>query len=570
MAADKMKNIKLKGGTYNVRISYPEEVQHLFGGKKEKWVTLGTGNPHDAARMAPPIIAKIKREIADARAGRSPGETSVDDARKALAAHTVRPAPGVMMSVEQARYAALLEGAKASPDGWRAIPDFDQTVARLISANRQVDPSEPVVAEMRQEVAAHLLANELAYPPSKAARAALGEAQWAREGSAPKPLPAPSLRLRKLYNEWKRSLSVADKEIGRLDHQFRRLEEVVGDKPANHLSRSEVREFMALVARFPGRKRSADLNALPMRELIERFEADNAAIVARNSARKPEEALEEVPGTLAAATVSEWFSGYRRMFEFAVEERYLDSSPFEGRLLQRTVLKGAPSQRKRQFTEAEIKKIFGAPLFNGFDGDGERGYRSTPGDKIVRDAKYWLPILALFHGGRLTEFAAMPLADVDQDPNGNWFFDLLDRDVKNESSQRIIPVHPKVVALGFIAYVETLRRGNSTWLFPDLDHETKHGPGHAFSKWWGHWMDKHGLTDRAITHHSWRHTWKRRARETADLKKEMHDLLTGHAGTVSDKYGRGADIGPLARDMAKIVFPEFPAIPVPLVEKARE
>lgn len=561
MAADKMKHIKLKGGTYNVRISYPKDVQHVFGGKKEKWETLGTGNPHDAARMAPPIIAKIKKEIADARAGRSPGETSVDDARKALSTRRVQPAPGAMMSVEQARFAVLLEDAKVSPDGWKAIPGFDQMVAQMISANRRVEPSEPVVAEMRQEVAAHLLVNELAFPPSKAAQAVLGAARQAREGAAPKPLPAPSLRLRKLYDEWKGTLSAVDKEKGRLDHQIRRLIEVVGDKPANHLTRSEVREFMALVARFPGRKRSAEMNALPMRELIEKFEVANAEIVARNADRPPGQALEEVPGTLTITTVGEWFSGYRRMYEYAIEENYFDESPFEGRNLLKTAVKGAPSQKKRHFTDAEIKVIFGAPMFNGFEGDGERGYRNLSGDTIVRDAKYWIPILALYHAGRLTEFAAMPHADLKQSDAGSWYFDLTNRQVKNKTSKRLIPLHPKMVELGFLEYVANLRTGGSPWLFPDLDHETKHGAGHAFSKWWGHWMDKHGLTDRGITLHSWRHTWKRAARQS-DVKEEMHDVISGHKNSsVGRAYGEGADVEALAREMAKIVFPAFPAIP---------
>ena len=73
-------------------------------------------------------------------------------------------------------------------------------------------------------------------------------------------------------------------------------------------------------------------------------------------------------------------------------------------------------------------------------------------------------------------------------------------------------------------------------------------------------MDKVGLTDPAITHHSFRHTWKRHARATPDVKEEMHDILSGHKGvnTVARKYGEGAPLEALARDMAKIKFPAFP------------
>ncbi|MGH1557995.1 DUF6538 domain-containing protein [Caulobacter segnis] len=68
MAADKLKGVVLKGGTYYVRIVVPADVRPAFGGKGELWETLGTGNPHDAVKMAPPIRAKFKTMIAEARA----------------------------------------------------------------------------------------------------------------------------------------------------------------------------------------------------------------------------------------------------------------------------------------------------------------------------------------------------------------------------------------------------------------------------------------------------------------------------------------------------------------------
>lgn len=501
MAGKKLKGLKFQNNSWWARKVVPSDARHGFS-SGELWENLHTANPHDAAKLAQPYFDDWEKQIADVRAGRSPGETSIEAARRVLATRRASwrtPAPGLMMPVEQARWVAQLEHAASSVDGWKAIPGFDELVAKVISTTHRVDPAQPVVASMRQEVAAHLAEQERLFPLSKGAQAVLGEARQIREGSSPKALPAPSIRIRALYDEWLATISVAEKEIGRLNHQIRRLIEVVGDKPANHLTKAEVREFMGLVARFP-RKRSAELNALPMRQLIEAFEAD-VAVLTLGGLRK------EVPPTLRATTADEWYGGYRRMFAYALDMDYIDRNPFEG--IKRHAVKGAASVTKREFADFEIKVIFSAPMFNGFEGDGLRGYRDKPGSNIVRDAKYWLPILALFHGGRLTEFAAMPHADLKQSAAGSWYFDLTARQVKNESSQRLIPLHPKMVELGFLDYVSKLRTGNSPWLFPDLDHKTKHGPGHAFSKWWAHWMDKHGLCDPTITHHSWRHTWKR-------------------------------------------------------------
>ena len=202
-------------------------------------------------------------------------------------------------------------------------------------------------------------------------------------------------------------------------------------------------------------------------------------------------------------------------------------------------VRGSVSVKRRAYTPDEIAIIFAKPMFRDETG-----------------AKRWLPILALFHGARLSELAAMPRSHFRQ-IGEHWCFDLTadDRKLKTEAARRIIPLHPKLVELGWLAHFKGL---DGKWLFPDLDHASSHGPGHEFSKWWGIWMDEQGLTDPALTFHSFRHAWKRRAR-ASDVKEEMHNVISGHKGVgVGQDYGRGADIGPLVRDMALITFPEFP------------
>jgi len=235
----------------------------------------------------------------------------------------------------------------------------------------------------------------------------------------------------------------------------------------------------------------------------------------------------------------------------------LDRNPCDG--LGKFLVKGTESTVRREFRDDEVFKIFSSPTFTGHDPKASTRFREVAGDTVTRDARFWLPIMSLLNGGRLTEFAAMPLADVKQTKAGTWFFDLTIREVKNETSRREVPMHPLMREIGFLEYVADLRARDEKWLFPDLDHDSRHGAGHEFSKWWGRWMDKHGMPDPTITHHSWRHTWKRRARATQAVKTEMHDVISGHApNNVGGTYGQGADIEDLARDMALIEFPMFP------------
>ena len=569
-----MKRVK---GRWYVYIAVPKDVQAALG-RKSFTETLHTGDFADARKRAPEVIKKIKLDIANARRGETIKKIDLAPARQAMSnwhskgglERTISDDWYDPIRVEKFKLAATTE------DGWRQIPDYDNTLAQMLDfGGLAVASSDPLIAAFRQEAAFYLWIGEQHRERTRQDRkfeadriAAIDRLSAVRRTDLtdigptfqpPPPPPPPSMKISALYKAWLASLKFTPtpKELQRFDHYVRRLTETLGDKPVNYVTKVEIQEFMDLVARYPGRKRTAVLEKLPMRALITKFEADNAKRIARGE--QPIETLKE-------KSVGVWFANFNRMFEYAVAFDHIPRNPFAG--LQKHTVKGMASVSRRAFSEDEIKAIFMTPLFQGFAGSGAVGYRDKPGSTVTKDAKYWLPILSLFHAGRLNEFAALRLANFKITEAGNRYFDLtVDVKVKNQTAERYVPLHPHLISLGFCDYVQELRDKSAVWLFPDLNHDTKHGPGHAFSKWWGSWSDKHGLSDPSIVYHSWRHTWKRRARETEGLKEEMHDVISGHKApnrNVSDVargYGAGAAIDALARDMGKISFPEFPALP---------
>ena len=65
------------------------------------------------------------------------------------------------------------------------------------------------------------------------------------------------------------------------------------------------------------------------------------------------------------------------------------------------------------------------------------------------------------------------------------------------------------------------------------------------------------ITDPGLVFHSFRHAFKRFARD-AEINTEIHDLLTGHSsGTVGSTYGKGASIKTLKAAIEKIRFAEL-------------
>ena len=557
--------LSLQHNTYIVRVAVPAGVRRILG-KRELIRSLQTGDYGEAVKKWGPVHTEFKALIAQAKSKGAVDALDLQPARLALANWATADGQKAIVDGDDADTPWLIqkriadyEKAWTDPGGWEAIPNFDAKAVEMLTAGGlPMRLGDPIIAPLRQEVALHLMYAERHYERRRLIAARERSVEAAKGADLdnvgvmperpPKALPAPSLSLQKLYDEWVATLSVSEKEKGRLAHQMRRLIEFTGDIPANHLTKDQIRAFMTMVTRFPGRKRPPELNALPIRELVERFEMENA--------QRPEIEKWKV---LAETTVGEWFAGYRRMFDHAVAMDRVDINPFDK--LKKIVVRGAASVGRRAFTDAEITAIFSAPMFAGFDGDGKQGYREKPGSTVLKDAKYWLPCIALLHGARLTELASMPLTGFKsvkrEDGADIWFFDLTDRKVKTEQSQRLIPMHPAMLRLGWLEHVGTLREAGEEWLFPDLKHHNPRGPGHEFSKWWGNWSTKNGFGDAQTTFHSWRHTWKRAARASA-VKEEMHDVISGHKGqTVSRGYGAGADIEPLARDMALIEFPAF-------------
>jgi integrase len=165
---------------------------------------------------------------------------------------------------------------------------------------------------------------------------------------------------------------------------------------------------------------------------------------------------------------------------------------------------------------------------------------------------------------RLDEIAGLRLRDFHQDEEaGEWLFDVSPRggrSVKTASSIRKVPLHPQLTKIGLLRYRQSLiDRGvnleGSLW--PGLKSAEGRPLSGPWSKWFGRFLrGKAGITDRRKVFHSFRHTFKRMARD-AGIPEETHDAMSGHSGGggVGKSYGRGVSLRPLVDAMATIKAP---------------
>jgi integrase len=116
------------------------------------------------------------------------------------------------------------------------------------------------------------------------------------------------------------------------------------------------------------------------------------------------------------------------------------------------------------------------------------------------------------------------------------------RSVKTETSVRAVPIHPELVRIGFIEFVDGVRRsgGQSARLFPELQQGSKGGFGEAFSKFFGRYKRSLGIDNENSVFHSFRHGFKDALR-AAGVNEDVNDALTGHGGGNAVARGYGSD-----------------------------
>ncbi len=140
---------------------------------------------------------------------------------------------------------------------------------------------------------------------------------------------------------------------------------------------------------------------------------------------------------------------------------------------------------KKPYSVAQLTAIFNAPIYTGCV-DDELGF-AKKGDKIIRRARFWVPLICLFNGMRPKEVCQLKPKNIKQTATGTWYFDVTDVDddqtLKTLSSRRKFPVHPDLKRMGFLEYVEARKAESATRLFPELKPDQYTNYATNFCRW---------------------------------------------------------------------------------------
>jgi integrase len=586
-----MSLVQNEHGVWCVRKKVPKTLEQTVatvlsnGKKRQPWLqrSLRTKDKAEAKRLAPPVLMEFDRILADAEAllADRPLRTALNRreiqriadffyANELASDEETRREGGSEALFEGVGVQLARAGVKfARPYSFDPVPEYglsdremnkiDQSIEIVLPASQRA-LARGDISMMRWEIDELLKLFRINLDPDSAAYRELGievlkrlvqslqAVERRQKGEvvetpeiveAQETVSPSSGSVRAAYEGWKKSRSPSPTTLREFTYAIDRFVELHGDMAVVKITRRHVLQLREALQEMPVR-RTGNLRNSELPELVEWSKQHPKAPKVSN------------------ATVNKLLGGVQAVALWAHDNGLIpDDLPWADPFANMRLSEDKPT--REPWHVDELRHLFGSPVFT-------KDARPTAGRG---EAAYWLPVLGLFTGARLGELAPLTVADVTTDeptrvPMITIREDAEDgRRLKTPGSARAVPVHPELVRIGFLRFVEERRSadGKGARLFPLLTPGPKGGFGEAWSKWFGRYIRDLGITNKASVFHSFRHGFKDALR-AAEVSEDINDALTGHAGpgTVGRRYGakqmlRRFGIASLHAAVSKVAYP---------------
>jgi integrase len=196
----------------------------------------------------------------------------------------------------------------------------------------------------------------------------------------------------------------------------------------------------------------------------------------------------------------------------------------------------------REEGEAHQRAFHDAELVRLYEGRELEEFSTSKNEQH----KFWLPHLGLFTGARVNELCQLnPKVDILKDESsGVWYLNITEQSeadenitktVKTNASRRRVPIHSQLIEMGFLRYVDGLKRAGKTLLFDGFKPGKKRAATEA-EKWFRQFLKDIGLRDetpgaRLVGMHAYRSTFLNRALNLGVVNAEA---ITGHAQNMTN------------------------------------
>ncbi|KPN91821.1 site-specific integrase [Pseudomonas nunensis] len=326
--------------------------------------------------------------------------------------------------------------------------------------------------------------------------------------------------LSKLYiDEGKRGGTWREVSTHEVERSLRDLFELMGDMPASAFDVNQARLLKDRLSRCP--QYFALLPQFKNKTLMQVIESGGTY------------------KTITAVTVNNRLRKLSAFMNWCKSNGYVAENP----LIGLKVMTGPAKEARLSFEQHDLSTLL--------------NLEALKAEALKHPWRYWLPLLGRFTGARLEELCQLHVADfitlqgVDciRIDDGHE-----SQKLKNSSSRRTLPIHPALIQLGLLEYVQIQRTPNSDRLFPELE-PVRGKLGHAPSKWFSRYRTKMGITDPKKTFHSFRHTMIDDLRE-AGVQDSLIKRIAGHedSAVTFGVYGSRIPIKAMAEAILHLNF----------------
>ena len=567
---------RLNGGPWGFRRRVPDDIRAVIG-KREIWKSYKTDDHAKARKMhnremavVDAMFVEARRKLAEANgASVQPGATPV----LVVAAEEDIRAAALAWFHAQERKSAAEDRAGLHPTPGASSPDPDDMLATLgtdeaaLEGERGRQWAEKAARDALARYGFNLPEGELrALAADLMQRAALetvrrsvrrwsgGVGEIAHDAdfagiTAASPAPpapqSPGLTFKALADAY----LAAPERVGispKTKLKYEGMSRVLGDllgagTVAATITREECRKAQAALMKLPANA-AQRYPGLDAKQAVEAAQRDGTA-------------------PMHPKSVGNHLDLLAALYRWGIRERLVrmpEGNPAEGlnAATAKNVTAASGTERRRPFTNEELRAIFAQPVFTGCK-DDENGY-DKPGPNRPRRGRFWVPLLGLWAGMRLNEACQLRAADVAEIDGVPMLYVRASADgqrLKTSAAERRIPVHPELVRLGFLDFVAAQRKAGHERLFPELPAGALGNYSDPYSKWFARLLTKAGVTSAGAVFHSFRHGWRDRLRE-AGVPRDVADALGGWASQGQGQhYGAGFSARVLAEHIGRVAYP---------------
>lgn len=302
--------------------------------------------------------------------------------------------------------------------------------------------------------------------------------------------------LDRYFTEIERAGNLEAKTLSEKRDALNLLGEVTGWKSTAEMTKADVQKVKDVLLRLPkNRNKSPKTRGKSLTEMLEVKGVD----------------------IITARTANAYISAMQTFFKWAENNGYADENLFTGRRI--VAAKKQKGEKRGAFSAEQLALMY-------------RHLTENPDGLVRKDEHKWGTLIGMFTGMRLNEIAQLEVDDIKR-IEGVWCIDVTadgddNKRLKNEASQRRVPIHDRLVGCGLLGFVDA-QRGRHPRLFPNLGYSAQNGYGRNIGRWFNErFLPAVGMAEANLVYHSLRHTMITRLSQS-DVPDTQVKAIVGHA-----------------------------------------